>query len=316
MTVFATSASARSGQHALTRRSLLRAAGASGLAAALGGTALLSACGSGDIVSALTPSRFIVLGDGMSDVGQTGARYTINDGTVNTWADRLASRYSLTVTPASSGGLGYAVGHAADQLPSQTLPQQIDAMLAQQTLQANDVVLLNLPMTDVLQAAAAVKAGTLTETAALLQVDAAGLANVNLVKRLIAAGAQHVVVLGVYDLGKSPFAVAQDQVTFFSAATLRLNDAFKVDAVTLGTNLLFVDAAYLVNRNVITPTTYGFANATTAVCTTASAYTCTSATLVSGAVATQYLFADNLYLTPAGNQQLGDYAYDQLHSRW
>jgi len=37
---------------------------------------------------------------------------------------------------------------------------------------------------------------------------------------------------------------------------------------------------------------------------------------VSGATASQYLFADQIHMTPAGNIYLGDYAYDQLRARW
>lgn len=83
--------------HGLTRRSLLRAGALGGLAVTVGSTGLFRACGSGDIVSALVPTRFISLGDGLSDLGQgsTGLRYTINDGTLNIWADRLANRYGL-----------------------------------------------------------------------------------------------------------------------------------------------------------------------------------------------------------------------------
>lgn len=306
--------------HGLSRRSLLRAGALGGLAAAMGTTGLLVGCGSGDIVSALEPTRFISFGDGLSDLGQssTGLRYTINDGTLNTWADRLAYRYGKTLTAQKDGGLGYAQGHAVGSALPRTLTQQIDAFLASNTLSNTDVVLINLPMTDVLTAMAAVKAGTLTEAAALAQVDAVGRAHVVQVKRLIAAGALYIVVAGVYDMGKSPWAITQGQESQFTTASIKLNDAFKTDAVNLGQNLLFVDAAYLVNRNALEATrgSYGFVQVTTPICTTPDALTCTSGTLVSGATASQYLFADSIHMTPAGNIYLGDYAYDQLRARW
>ena len=300
----------------LSRRSLLRVGAATGLTAMVGSAGLLAGCGSGDIVSALTPSRFISFGDGLSDLGQGGTRYTINDGTVNTWADRMASRYGMTLTAQASGGQGYAQGHAPTQALPRTLTAQIDAFVATQTLGANDVVLINLPMADVLSAMAAVKAGTLTADAALLQVDTVGRAHATQVKRLLAAGAKYVVVLGVYHLGTSPFAIAQAQVDLATSLAQKLNDAFKTDAVNLGANLLFVDTAFLVNRNVLTGPSYGFSNINTAICTTADASTCNSSTLIAGASATQYVFADGIHLTPACNQQLGDYAYDQLRARW
>jgi phospholipase/lecithinase/hemolysin len=297
---------------ALPRRDVLRVATAGGLAA------LLAGCGDGSIVSALTPNRFISFGDGLSDLGQgsAGTRYTINDGTVNTWADRLASRYGKTIAAQKSGGLGYAQGHGPTQAPPRTLATQIDAFLSTQSLMTNDVVLLNLPMADLLSAMAAVKAATLTEAAALAQADTVGRAHVVQVKRLLAAGAKYVLVLGVYNLGASPFAIAQGQTALASSLTQALNDAFKTDAVALGANLLFVDAAFLVNRNVLNASAYGFSNVNTGICTTADASTCNTGTLVSGATASQYVFADGIHLTPTCNQQLGDYAYDQLRARW
>ena len=296
----------------LSRRGVLRAGTAGGLAA------LLAGCGDGSIVSALSPNRFISFGDGLSDLGQGASRtrYTINDGTVNTWADRLASRYGKTLTAQVAGGLGYAQGHAPTAALPRTLAAQIDAFLATQAFAASDVVLLNLPMADVLSAMAAVKANTLTEAAALPQVGAVGRAHVVQAKRLMATGAKYIVVLGVYHLGTSPFAIAQNQVGLATALAKELNDAFKTDAVNLGANLLFVDAAFLVNRNVLTGASYGFVNMNTAICTTADASTCNASTLVSGATASQYVFADGIHLTPACNQQLGDYAYDQLAARW
>lgn len=308
----------------LTRRSLLRMGAVSGALAATGAAGLLSACGSGDIVSALQPNRFISFGDGLSDVGQSGNRYTINDGTVNTWADRLASRYGKTLTAQAVGGLGYAQGHAATDALPRSIEAQIDAFLVSQTFGSSDVVLMNIPLSYVLGPVTAVKAGTLTEAAALQQIAASGVAFSVQVKRLIAAGAKYIVVAGAYDLGRSPYGVSLNLPTLLtadaqksSAAVTHLNDTFKVEVVKLGANVLFVDAAYLVNRNVEFGPNWGFANSKDAICTTPSALTCTDSTLtVTGGTKAQYLFADNIHMTPSGNQQLGDYAYDQLRGRW
>lgn len=303
---------------AVSRRGLLRAGVAGGLTLTMGATGLLAGCGSGDIVSALAPSRFISFGDGLSDLGQGGSRYTINDGSLNIWVERLANRYGKTITAQSAGGLGYAQGHAVGDALPRSIAQQIDAFLAAHTLGSSDVVLINLPMADVLAPMAAVKAGTLSEASANLQIEAAARVHVAQVRRLLAAGAKYIVVAGVYDMGKSPWAISQNRVSAFTNASLRLNDAFKVEAVTLGSNVLFVDAAFLVNRNSLQETrgTYGFFWVEAPICTTPTALGCTSGTLVAGTTASQYLFADAIHMTPAGNYQLGDYAYDQLNSRW
>lgn len=297
------------------RRSFLRHTGALGLATAAGG--LLSACGSGDVVSAIAPNRFVVFGDGLSDTGQGGARYTVNDGTVNIWTERLANRYGKTIASQANGGLNFAQGHAPGQPLPRTINAQVDAFLTNNSFQAEDVVVINLPMADVLEAMAAVKAGTLTEAAALTKMDAVGVAHVDTVRRLIAAGAKYILVAGVYDLSRSPYATQQDQVPLFSTASLRLNNSFKVEALNLSANLLYLDMAFLVNRNsdVKTAGAYGFANYTAPLCTTPSALTCTDGTLT---VTTKsiYLFADSVHLTPACHLQLGDYAYTQLRARW
>jgi phospholipase/lecithinase/hemolysin len=308
------STTADSAPPAVNRRSLLRVA----MALPMGiGMASLPGCGNGDIVDALVPNRFVVFGDGMSDVGQTGKRFTINDGTINIWAERVASRYGKTVEPQSKGGLGYARGHGAQETAPSSIGQQIDAFLASNSPQARDVVLLNLPMAEVLSAAEAVRSGTLTETLALQRIETAGKDLVAQVRRLVAAGLRYVVVCGVYDLGKSPFAIAKGQVGFMSAASLKLNDSFKVTAVDMGNELLFVDAAYLVNRNVEFGPTHGFLESKKPICNTPDASTCTDATLVvEVSKKPTYLFADDLHLTPVAHQQLGDYAGDQLKGRW
>ena len=111
--------------------------------------ALLAACGSGSVVSDLTPKRFITVGDGFMDVGQAGYRYTVNDGS-NIWVQDLAAHYQQTITSANSGGWGYAQGGArvaaADAGGAPSVTAQIDAVLARTTFNANDdvVVVVNL----------------------------------------------------------------------------------------------------------------------------------------------------------------------------
>ena len=53
------------------------------LVAACASAALLAACGSSSTESAVRPERFIAFGDALTDVGQKGSRYTVNDGSVN-----------------------------------------------------------------------------------------------------------------------------------------------------------------------------------------------------------------------------------------
>jgi phospholipase/lecithinase/hemolysin len=260
-------------------------------AAALAGPALLSACGSGDIVSALKPTRIRVLGDGLSFLGSP--RFTVNDGSARLWVDQLASRYGQSLTAVDSFAAGNAT--AAD------IASQIAAAGAPG---ANDLFVVNAPMADIFASGANVATA-----------EAAGKTLAIAMRNLVASGAQYVLFTGVYDLGKSPAAIALGQQGAFSAASLALNNAFKVNSTDLGKNLLFVDLAFYVNELVRIPSTYGLTNSTAAVCTVSPATACTTATLVASNYV-DYLFADDRRLTPEAHRLFGDYAFDQVQRRW
>ncbi|WP_291012248.1 SGNH/GDSL hydrolase family protein [Hydrogenophaga sp.] len=260
-------------------------------AAALAGPALLSACGDGDIVSALNPSRIRVLGDGLSFLGSP--RFTVNDGSARLWVDQIATRYGLTLTAAD----GFAAGNAT----AADIAGQIAAAGAPG---ANDLFLINAPMEDIFVSSGSTAAAT-----------AAGKTLADSVRSLIASGAKFVAVAGVYDLGKAPEVVTLGQTAAFSAAALALNNSFKVNAEDLGANLLFMDLAFYVNELIRIPGTYGLTNVTTAVCTTPTAETCTTGTLVDPNYV-DYLFADGRHFTPEAHRLFGDNAFDQIIRRW
>lgn len=260
-------------------------------AAALAGPALLSACGSGDIVSALKPSRIRVLGDGLSFLGNP--RFTVNDGSARLWVDQIASRYGLALTAADS----FAAGGAT----AASISAQIAAAGAPGS---NDLFVVNAPMADIFASGANVATA-----------EAAGKALAGAMRNLIASGAQYVLFAGVYDLGKSPAAIALGQQAAFSAASLALNNAFKVNATDLGANLLFADLAFYVNELVRIPGTYGLTNVTSPVCSVSPATACTTATLVASNYV-DYLFADDRHVTPEAHRLFGDYTFDQLNRRW
>jgi outer membrane lipase/esterase len=285
-----TSARTTASTAAPSRRRFLQGSLLTG-AAALAGPALLSACGSGDIVSALKPARIRVLGDGLSFLGTP--RFTVNDGSARLWVDQLAGRYGLSLTAADS----FATGNAT----AANIAAQIAAAGAPGP---NDLFVINAPMEDIFASSAN------ATTAA-----AAGVTLANAVRGLIASGAQYVVFAGAYDLGKSPAAIALNQVQAYSDAALALNNAFKVNATDLGKNLLFVDLAFYVNELVRIPGTYGLTNATAPVCSVTPATSCTTATLVDSNYV-DYLFADERYITPEAHRLFGDYAYDQISRRW
>jgi phospholipase/lecithinase/hemolysin len=315
------------------RRGFLAAAGASALAAGLG----LTACGSGTIESALTPKRLIGFGDGFSDLGQSGSRFTVNDGSSNVWSQQLAANYGMTMASVAGGGFGYAQGNArvnttpdaAGKASTQTIKQQIDAFLAASSFAVADLVLINGGYSDIVAETARVVAGTQTGAQMLVNVGQAGVALGNQIQRMVTAGAKYIVVAGVYNLSKSPWAAAIGQGALLDAASAKFNEQLLITIVNLGANVLYVDAAYYFNLVTAAPTGYGLTDAGTVVCTSVdsgagigtgagkvSSALCNASTIVTGLSYNSYAFADGIYLTPAANVLFGNYAFTRLRTRW
>jgi phospholipase/lecithinase/hemolysin len=303
------------------------------LLAACASVALLAACGSSTIESALVPTRIVAFGDGLSDLGETaGMRYTVNDGTVNIWTQQIATSYGLTLTTASQGGTSYARGHARvlntpDDAGGTTLSvsQQVDRFLANDKFAANDMVLINGGVSDLITAM-----NTYTDDATLNNTMAqAGTDLATQVRRLVKAGARYVAVAGIYDLSKSPWGLATARTTSLSSASLKFNSALLVALNDLGANVLYLDAAYYYNTLANNPGGYGLTDSTNVACTSVdngpgigvgtgqvNSSLCTIQTLVSGIDYTKYAFADKIYFTPAAQVSFGTYAYGRLKSRW
>jgi phospholipase/lecithinase/hemolysin len=311
-----------------------------GWLAAFASALLLAACGGGSIVDPFTPSRIVAFGDGMGDVGQNGSRYTVNDGTVNVWTEVLAAQYGLPLTPSSSGGFGYATGNArvvakpdaAGSNATPTVKEQIDAFLATGTLNDEDLILVSAGTSDVIAEVQATLAGPQTEEQMVADIERAAVALGAQVRRLLDAGAKHIVVAGPYNLGRSPWAVQTGQESLLEEASSRFNQKFLVSVVDLGENVLYVDAALFYNQATGNPSIYELNEEApnVIVCTSVdpgpgigtgagqvNSNLCTPNTLAAGREEyTLYLFADRVYPTPRGHQLFGDYAYDRIRNRF
>jgi phospholipase/lecithinase/hemolysin len=315
-----------------SRRAALIAAGAV--------LSLLAGCGASTTVSGLTPTRIISFGDAFSDVGQqAGMKYTLNDGSVNNWVNTFANSFGLSVTPSNVGGTGYAQGlarvntstNAAGKLGTPSVSQQIDAFLAVDNFGPNDVVLIAGGVGDIVAEINSVNAGIQTTTQMQTNVQQAGRDLAALVVRLVASGAKYVAVTGTYNLGQTPWATATGNNTLLTSTSTLFNDAMLVPIVSMGKNVLYVDATYYLNlvSNPLSAPAYGLTNATTPVCTSidygtgiglgtgqVNSLLCTPYTLVSGANPAQYAFADEIYFTPVVQRLFGSYAYSRVRSRW
>jgi len=310
------------------RRALLTAACAS----------LLAACGgSSEVESELVPTRFVSFGDAFADVGQRGSNYTINDRTTNNWTQELAGRYARPMAVTASGGWSYATGSArvtvkpdaAGNAATPTITEQVSSFLTSQTIGPNDVVIVSGGISDIVAEVAALNAGRQTQAQATANIRQAARDLGAQVRRVVQAGGKHVVVVGSYNLGRSPWAITTAQVPLLTELSGRFNDELLVSIVDLGSSVLYVDAALYFNLVTSAPAAYGLRDATSIACTSADAgqgigtgtgqvnsALCTPSTLLPGIDPAAYLFADRLYFTPVGNRLFGDYAFDRMKERW
>lgn len=310
------------------------------LAMACAGAALLAGCGSSTVDSVVSPNRIIAFGDAVSDVGQqNGKAYTVNDGTASNWSAEFASYWGHTMTPVASGGRSYAQGNARintvpDAVGNTLTPSiaaQINTFLQSHPdgFTANDFVLINGGMSDLIAGMMAVRAQQITPETYRNEAREWGAQLGAQVRRLVNAGATHVVLAGVYNLGVTPWGRAVAQPELLLAATEAFTTGLKVSINDLGQSVQYVDLEYYVNMYTQSPVSYAFSNADMPVCTSVDANNgigigpgqinsllCNTSTLLSGADYSQYVFADGVYLTPSAQRQFGVRARDIVRQRW
>jgi phospholipase/lecithinase/hemolysin len=296
----------------------------------------LTACGSGTIESQFHPSRVVVFGDGLSDMGNKGNRFTVNDGQP-VWANIVAGDYGVNLAASASGGTNFATGNArvtqqpdaAGSTSTPTIQQQVDTFLAAGAPAAGDLVIVQGGISDVIAQMAAFRAGTISGNDMVANAKQAGVDMADQVKRLVGAGAAHVVVLGTYDLGKTPWASGIGQQDLLSQASLAFNNAVLVNLVQQGSKVLYVDTALLFNLMVSSPPSYSFTDATTVACTSVdpgpgigigngqvSSALCSPSTIGTGLDYSKLMWADPVYPTPLAHATLANYAFGRLHDRF
>ncbi|RYY91384.1 MAG: GDSL family lipase [Comamonadaceae bacterium] len=308
------------------------------LLAACAFMATLVACGGGGKTeSALDPARLVAFGDAFADLGQNGARYTVNDGKLNNWSLYLAQEYDLTLAPSSAGGQSYATGNArivatpdaGGNATTPTVAKQVDAFLAAGGSRDDDLVLVNAGTSDIIVQARGVIDGSLTEAAAIENVAVAGRQLAAQVRRLVGAGADHVVLVGPYNLGVSPWAAQAGREALLEELSQKFNDQLKVALVDFGKNVLYVDAALHFNLVSSSPTAYELDEDIVPACTSidpgagigtgvgqVNSNLCTPATVRAGANYERLLFADRVYPTPVGHRLLGELVTERVRDRW
>jgi phospholipase/lecithinase/hemolysin len=226
--------------------------------------------------------QVVSFGDSLSDVGTYspvilasfgGGRFTTNPGQI--WTQNVAQYYGDTLTPAylggfgqplaASSGLGYAqggsrvtqqpgLGHAPSNLPdyaqATTVPvaTQVQQYLsAKGSFNSNQLVLINGGADDIFYNVQAAAAAGNTPAAQLQAAQAIGLAAQQLggvVQQILAAGATHVVLMNVPDIGGSPQAVSTGTQAAFTQLSGIYNQALVATLQALGiyNKVIFIDA--------------------------------------------------------------------------
>ena len=290
----------------------------------------LSACGGGGkIYLPFTPTTIHTFGDGLVDAGQTGKLYTINStdqATKPTYSlpEYVAQSYGLPLLPQAQGGNAWGQGKStvAD------LQTQINTRLAAGSFSDGDLIIISAGMEDVMRETAS----TLDGTIPLQQAEANTKTQARLLVRqlevLERAGARHIYVLPVYDMGRTPWALKLG-VTHVNAVTVatELSNAFHNEVLgesfsnsniknTLFSPTMRTRMAQFTDIDFASAT--GITNVSDPVCKPpgdVDASACLDDNLVS-TTPLQYAFADGYHLTPGILASLAAMTRDEVKNRW
>lgn len=251
-----------------------------------------------------------IFGDSLSDGGQYGARFTTNPGLVA--AMYVTQNWGITTTPSFTGGNNYAQGGALINAPQSGLPpgtpnlsiaQQVNQYLGKGPVDPNALYQIQGGGNDIQALFGRFAAGQITQAQLQAGVTQAAIDLATQVGKLRVAGAQYIVLQNLPDVGKSPRAAALGpaaQAALSSLSTL-FNSTLDAAVGSAGLQVIPLNASALLSELLTTPALYGFANTTSAACTTPSALNCTPSTLVAPNANLSYIFADGLHGTTGTN---------------
>jgi outer membrane lipase/esterase len=257
----------------------------------------------------------VVFGDSLSDDGNISLasgypsimKFTTNPGPIT--AENLASHYGLTLAPSLLGGTDYAFGGAGilnndPGTPSGVplISTQIEGYLAANPkLSPKTLYSVLGGANDIFYAATLAALGAETSTQAGTGVATAAQEEVTLIGALKAAGAHYILVYNLPDIGLTPLAASEGPAgqAAFTALSQGFNTVLNGGLGVIGSNIVPVNLFALLHEVAASPQAYGFTNATTPACTTASSLNCTPSTLVAPNAASTYLFADGVHPTTA-----------------
>jgi outer membrane lipase/esterase len=303
------------------------------------GLVLASCGGGGGQVDPFVPTRVLAFGDELSLIEADGRKHSVNafkqttaaDGTVTestteldctrfaVWTQLVANSFGLPFanclgTATVAGGQILArTGHKVADLASQIAAVQGAA------LNDDDLALVMIGLHDVLELYA--QYPTRSKNELISTAGARGVALGQQVNALAQSGPA-VVVLTMYDVGLTPFALAQNTSTgdatraaFLTQLTAALNDSMSVTLINDGRLIGLALPDIDLQNNVKFPSSFGLANVVAPACRAEAVLPgCTTATLVDTAVATSWLWADSLRPGPTFQARLAGAAETRARS--
>jgi outer membrane lipase/esterase len=283
--------------------------------------ALLSACGGGtSSFEAFQPGRVLAFGDEISTLAPDGRKYALNalkaDGSIDCesnpiWIQSVANLYGFRFAQClGTATEAKAITRAAPGANVADVTAQIDAQVAA-GVRDKDLALVLVGLNDVRQIYEGRAAGE-SEDLLLARARERGILAGLQVNRLVALGAR-VIVATAPDLGVTPYGRAKG--TADAALLTRLSAAFngriRVTILNDGRFVGLVLADEMLQTAVAVPAAYGLTDAITPACRSTNALpncNADAASLVEGASATAWLWADDLRFGTIGQLQLGNIA--------
>lgn len=278
------------------------------LAAALTAV-LLVACGGGTSqIDAFEAQHVVAFGDELSVLTPEGHKYIVNrlddsdvvDCTLNPiWVQSLAATYGFVFAECNPENVvaPKAVMRAAAGARVADLAAQIDAQLAGDGVGNDTLVTVLIGANDVIDLY-----GDYPNTGRstlLAEATRRGEAIATQVNRLVSAGAR-VIVATVPDMGLTPYALAEkaanadiDRADLITDLTTALNTGLRTTVLNDGRYVGLALADEMVQAMAKVPSAFGVGNIKDGACAV-TLPTCTDATMVSGADATTWLWADAL----------------------
>lgn len=296
------------------------------LAAAAGTLLVLGGCGRSSQIEPFKATRFFAFGDETSLVNPDGSKYTINalkvDDTLDCvadplWVQAVANGFGLVFPQCNPTNAANPQARtlAAVGAKAADFTAQVDAFVAASTPADKDLTTVLVGMYDVLELYAQYPARGVDDLSTELRSRGAVVGGQ--VNRLAQLGPA-VLVATIPDLGLTPFAQAEkaahadtDRAALLTKLTSAFNAGIRLSIINDGRLIGIVLGDDEVQRYVRFPTSYGFLSTPPeatkgAACLAAAPLPgCNAKTLVTGATAANYVWADSLRLSAGAHVHLG-----------